>query len=134
MTSIQDTMPQRISMGIDLTGRVEKCEGYYVSLCNELPLIGMGATPEEAMISFMECFEEYIRLSVEWGVTRWRRITASISAGLLSASRLTIPLHGVCPEWWTWNLRIRWKRPRWPKGIFRDSHYSPSGRIGRIRV
>ncbi len=68
MTAIQDAMPQRISMGIDLTGRVEKCEGYYVSLCNELPLIGMGATPEDAMRNFTECFEEYIRLSVEWGV------------------------------------------------------------------
>ena len=68
MAEIHEPARQRISMGMNLTGRVEKCEDYYVSLCNELPLVGMGVTSEDAMSSFVECFEEYIRLSVEWGV------------------------------------------------------------------
>ncbi len=36
----QETMPQRISMGMNLTGRVEKRGDTYYSMCNELPLVG----------------------------------------------------------------------------------------------
>lgn len=68
MGAIHETVPQRISMGMNLTGRVEKHGDAYYSICNELPVVGVGETSEDAMNSFLECFEEYIRLSVEWGV------------------------------------------------------------------
>ena len=68
MATMHEGIPQRISMGMNLTGRVEKHGDSYVSFCNELPLVGIGITSEDAMNSFLECFKEYIRLSIEWGV------------------------------------------------------------------
>jgi hypothetical protein len=53
---------------LGLTGRFEEHEGSYISFCNELPLIGIGATPEDAMNSFLMCVKDYIKFSDEWGI------------------------------------------------------------------
>ena len=53
---------------MDLTGRVEMHEGSYVSFCNELPLVGVGATSADAMGSLLLCVKEFIRASDELGI------------------------------------------------------------------
>ena len=66
------------SITIELHGRIEIHDDLYVSYCDELPLIGTGATSEDAMASLLTCLKEYTRLSLEWGVAEeavWRHRT-----------------------------------------------------------
>ena len=63
----EDTAQRAYSMS--LTGRVEEHEDSYISFCNELPLAGIGATPEDAMNSFLMCLKDYLNFSEEWGIT-----------------------------------------------------------------
>ena len=56
---------RRGTLKIDISGRVEWLDGCYVAFCNEMPLVGAGATAAEAMSSllgslkcYFECIEE----------------------------------------------------------------------------
>lgn len=43
-----------------LTGRIERIDDQAIVFCNELPLGGSGATPEEALRSFLESLRAYL--------------------------------------------------------------------------
>lgn len=59
---------ERATYSLSLTGRVEEHGDSYISFCNELPLIGIGETSEDAMNSFLTCVNDYLKLSNEWGI------------------------------------------------------------------
>ena len=44
----------------DLTGRIERIDDQAIVFCNELPLGGCGATPEEALRNFLESLTAYL--------------------------------------------------------------------------
>jgi hypothetical protein len=63
---------------LDLHGRIEMHDDLYVSFCDELPLVGVGTTSEDAMGSFITCLKEYMRLIYESDATegtaiRWNQ-------------------------------------------------------------
>jgi hypothetical protein len=60
-------MADEDSITIDLQGRIEVQGELSIAICDKLPLIGTGNTAEDAVRSFLLCFNEYIRLSQEWG-------------------------------------------------------------------
>lgn len=71
-------MIKNTSITNELHGRIEIHGDLYVSYCDELPLIGTGATSEDAMGSLLMCLKEYTRLSHEWGVAKetiWKQRT-----------------------------------------------------------
>ena len=45
---------------VNLSGKLERTDdGASITLCDQLPLIGTGGTPEEAMESSMRCLRAY---------------------------------------------------------------------------
>ena len=66
-TQLLDAADQR-TYPLRLTGQVEMHDTLYIAFCNELPLIGAGATADDAMDSFLRCLKEYLRLSEELGI------------------------------------------------------------------
>ena len=66
-TQLPDATDQR-TYSLNLTGQVEMHDTLYIAFCNELPLIGAGATADDAMDSFLGCLKEYLRLCEEWGI------------------------------------------------------------------
>ena len=66
-TQLPDATDQR-NYSLSLTGQVEMHDTLYIAFCNELPLIGAGATADDAMDSFLGCLKEYLRLSEELGI------------------------------------------------------------------
>ena len=71
-------------LDIKLTGQIEIEEGMYLSHCEELPIVGVGYSPQEAMNSFTRCLMDYFHYNGEWGML----------GGILEEKGLTTP----CPE------------------------------------
>lgn len=53
---------------MELTGRVERHDSKSIVYCNELPLTGIGDSPEEALNSFTNCLKEYLNAINEHGI------------------------------------------------------------------
>lgn len=52
------------------TGRFEVANGKTLAFCNELPIGGIGDTPEEAMQSFARCLRTYLKSAMDAGNLR----------------------------------------------------------------
>ena len=62
----QETLEES-SITFELHGHIEVHDGLYTSFCDELPLIGIGGSPEDAISNFLGCLKEYSQLCAKHG-------------------------------------------------------------------
>ena len=96
-TRLLDAADQR-TYSLNLTGKVEMHDTFYIAFCNELPLIGTGITADDAMDSFFGCLKEYLRLSDKWGILDqvmadygFHRPSINITTGHFALTLPTVP-------------------------------------------
>ena len=59
--------PRTERLFLKLTGRFERTGGQAMTLCDQLPLGGIGETPEEALSSFLGCLKAYLDIAEKDG-------------------------------------------------------------------